>query len=288
VSEPRLHLYPPIEPFHKGHFKVSELHEIYYELVGNPEAPQTAVFLHGGPGGGISPGNRQFFDPVAYRVLLFDQRGAGLSKPFSSLEANTTWDLVEDIEKLRVHIGTILKTNIEKWIVFGGSWGSTLSLAYAEKYPQRVKGLILRGIFCLRLKEVRWFYQEGASYLFPEAWDKYLEPIPENERSDLVSAYYKRLTGDDTDERMRCAKAWTIWEFSTNKLFVDKNVVDNLSSDFWDVFARIECHYFINRGFMREGQLIEEAHKLQDIPGVIAQGRYDVVNIYFMKFQTVT
>jgi len=278
VSEPRLTLYPPIQPFHFGFLKVSDVHELYYELIGNPSAPQTALFLHGGPGGGITPFYRQFFDPQSYRVLLFDQRGAGLSKPFSNLEENTTWDLVEDIEKLRIHIGTILKTDIEKWVIFGGSWGSTLALAYAEKYPERVKALILRGIFCLRKKEINWFYQEGASYLFPEAWDNYLDPIPESERSDMVSAYYKRLTGPDKDVRQRCAKAWTEWELITSKLFIDKSSLAKADTDFSDAFARIECHYFINQGFLHyDGQLLAEAHKLKDIPGVIVQGRYDVV-----------
>jgi proline iminopeptidase len=235
--------------------------------------------LHGGPGGSISPSNRRFFDPKKYRVLLFDQRGCGKSTPFSSLEHNTTWDLVDDIEKLRQHMEAVLNTKIDKWVVFGGSWGSALALAYAEKYPERVKALLLRGIFCLRRKELLWFYQEGASFIFPEFWDKYLEPIPEAERSDMMAAYYKRLTGDNIEVRKNCGKVWTTWELSTSRLFVDENHIAEAAKDeFADAFARIECHYFMNAGFFHtDGQLIEDAHKISNIPGVIVQGRYDVV-----------
>jgi len=219
-----------------------------------------------------------FFDPNAYRVVLFDQRGAGKSTPSASLEENTTWDLVEDIEKLRKHVNEVLKINIEKWVVFGGSWGSTLALAYAETYPQRVKALILRGIFTVRRKELLFLYQEGASLLFPESWEKFLEPIPEVERFDLMSAYHRRLTGPNEAERKRCAKAWTVWELSTSRLFVSQSYIDKATDDFSLTFARIESHYFVNGGFLKyDDQLLKEAHKLKDIPGVIVQGRYDVV-----------
>jgi len=265
-------LYPEIEPYHTGKLKVSSIHDIYYELVGNPDAVQTAVFLHGGPGGGLDPSHRQFFKPTDYRVVLFDQRGSGKSIPHASLEENTTWDLVEDIEKLREHL------KIEKWVVFGGSWGSTLALAYAETHPKRVKALILRGIFTLRRKEILWFYQEGASFIFPDAWYKFIEPIPEVERFDLLSAYHRRLTGPNIEERKKCAKSWTIWELSTSRLFVDQKYIDTATDDFADAFARIESHYFVNGGFLKyDGQLLQEASKLKDIPGVIVQGRYDVV-----------
>jgi len=270
--------YPEIEPYQTGKLKVSSIHELYYELVGNPDATQTAVFLHGGPGGGLASYNRQFFDPKAYRVVLYDQRGSGQSTPHASLEENTTWDLVEDIEKLRKHVSETHKPNIEKWVVFGGSWGSTLALAYAETYPERVKALILRGIFTLRRKELIWFYQEGASFMFPEAWDTFIAPIPEVERFDLMSAYHRRLTGNNEEERKKCAKAWTIWELSTSRLYVDQEYIARATDDFADAFARIECHYFVNGGFFKyDGQLLQEAGKLKNIPGVIVQGRYDMV-----------
>jgi len=265
-------LYPLVQPYETGMIKVSDIHELYYELCGKQHGyKQTALFVHGGPGGGISDSCRQFFDPELYRVVLFDQRGAGKSRPYSSLEHNTTWELVEDIEKLRNHL------KIERWVVFGGSWGSTLSLAYAEKYPERVKSLVLRGIFTLRRKELIWFYQEGASFLYPDAWEKYLEPIPEVERFDLMSAYHRRLTGPDPEERKKCALAWSLWEMSTSRLFLDPDLIKR-GHDIADAFARIECHYFINGGFLKyDGQLIEEAHKIAKIPGVIVQGRYDLV-----------
>ena len=205
-------LYAPIEPFDSGHLKVSDLHNIYYEQCGNPNG-KPVVFLHGGPGGGLVPEYRQFHDPDAYRVVLFDQRGAGKSTPHASLEENTTWDLVADIEKLREHLG------IDKWQVFGGSWGSTLALAYAETHPDRVTELVLRGIFLCRPKEIKWFYQEGTSWLFADVWEEYLKVIPENERHDMVSAYYRRLTGTDEEEKVAAARAWSIWEDSTSKLF---------------------------------------------------------------------
>jgi len=268
----RKKLYPPIEPYDTGTLKVSELHTVYYEQAGNKDSNHVAVVLHGGPGGGISPSYRQFFDPTAYRIVLFDQRGAGKSTPTSCLEENTTWHLVEDTEKLREHL------KIQKWVVFGGSWGSTLALAYAEKYPERVKALVLRGIFALRRKELLWFYQEGASFIFPEAWDKFLEPIPLVERSDLISAYHRRLTGPDAEVRKQCAQAWTVWELSTSRFYVDPAYIARATESFADVFARIEAHYFVNGGFFtKDGQILEEAHRLKEIPGVIVQGRYDVV-----------
>jgi len=265
-------LYPIVEPFNSGFLQVSSIHNIYYEEVGNPKG-NPCIYLHGGPGGGFSAGNRGFFDPNVYRVILFDQRGAGKSTPFACLEENTTWDLVEDIEKIRKHL------NIEKWVVFGGSWGSTLALSYAEKHTERVKALILRGIFTLRRDELLWFYQEGASWIFPDVWDKYLEPIPVVQRGDIMSSYYRVLTGSDEEKKIAAARAWTIWEMSTSRLHVDHDLVARGEDDkFAIAFARIECHYFVNGGFFeREGQLIEDSFKLKNIPGVIVQGRYDLV-----------
>jgi len=252
--------------------KVSDIHELHYEESGNPDG-KPVVFLHGGPGGGLTAFYRQFFDPVAYRVVLFDQRGAGKSTPFACLEENTTWHLVEDIEKIRTHLG------IDKWVVFGGSWGSTLALAYAETYPDRVKALVLRGIFTLRRKELLWFYQEGASFVYPDAWEKYLAPIPEVERHDMMSAYYRRLTGTDEDEKLKCARAWTTWEMTTSALHVNPESIEKGEDPkFALAFSRIECHYFVHGGwFKSEGQLINDAHILKNIPGVIVQGRYDMV-----------
>jgi proline iminopeptidase len=265
-------LYPPIEPYHHSFLKVSNLHEIYYENVGNPSGKPVVVF-HGGPGGGCEPYYRQFFDPNIYRVVLFDQRGSGRSKPHAELNQNTTWDLVSDIEKLREHL------KIDQWILFGGSWGSTLALAYAETHPERVKALILRGIFTLRRKELLFFYQEGTSLLFPDAWEGFIAPIPEAERGDLMSAYHRRLTGTDEAEKLRCAKAWTTWEMATSRLLVDPaSLLKGETNEFALAFARIECHYFVNAGwFKKDGQLIEEAYKIAHIPTTIVQGRYDVV-----------
>lgn len=264
--------YPEIEPYRSGHLKVSDLHEIYFEEVGNPNG-KPVVFVHGGPGGGIDSSMRRFFDPKVWRVILFDQRGCGKSKPFSELKDNTTWTLVEDMEKLRNHV------NVPTWTVFGGSWGSTLALTYAIKHPEKTKELILRGIFLLRKKEIDWFYQEGASYVFPDAWDKYLAPIPDNERGDLVSAFYKRLTSPDKNIRSEAAKAWSIWEGSTSKLFFDPKFVERFGGDeFADAFARIECHYFVNKGFFEEdGWILNNVDKIRHIPAWIVQGRYDVV-----------
>jgi proline iminopeptidase len=265
-------LYPPIEPYHTGTLAVSDLHTLYYEEVGNPSG-RPAVFLHGGPGGGLEADYRRYFDPARWRVVLFEQRGCGRSTPHAELRDNTTWDLVADIERLREHLG------IPEWVVFGGSWGSTLALAYAETHPGRCRGLILRGIFLLRRRELLWFYQDGASWLFPEAWDEYLAPIPEVERGDLMSAYYRRLTSEDPEVRMRAARAWAVWEGSTSKLHPDPELVEHFSGDrFAEAFARIECHYFVNGAFLRtDTQLLDDVARIAHLPGVIVQGRYDVV-----------
>lgn len=264
--------YPEIEAYQSAHLKVSDLHSIYYEQVGNPNG-KPVVFVHGGPGGGVDPSMRRFFDPKKWRIILFDQRGCGKSLPFSELKDNTTWDLVDDMEKLRKEL------KIEKWTVFGGSWGSTLALSYAIMHPEKVKELILRGIFLLRKKEIDWFYQEGASYIFPDAWDKYLAPIPMDERNDLVRAFYKRLTSDDKKTRSEASKAWSVWEGSTSKLFLDPTFVERFGGDeFADAFARIECHYFMNKGFFKEdGWILNNVDKIRHIPAWIVQGRYDVV-----------
>lgn len=265
-------LYPPIEPYQQGELSVSSLHTLYYEEAGNPKG-KPVVFLHGGPGGGSIPIYRQFFDPTQWRIVLFDQRGCGRSTPHAELAENTTWELVADIEKLRSHL------SISNWTVFGGSWGSTLALAYAQTHPDRCNGLILRGIFMLRPKEIHWFYQSGASNIFPDAWEGYLAPIPVEERGDLVTAYYKRLTSDDAAIRQAAAKAWSIWEASTSKLIPDPGLVERFGQgSFADAFARIECHYFINGGFFDSpSQLLDNVETIRHIPTVIVQGRYDVV-----------
>jgi proline iminopeptidase len=269
---PRLTFFPDIQPFDRGRLKVSQLHEIYYEQCGNPSG-KPVVVLHGGPGGGISPMLRQMHDPQIYRIVLFDQRGCGNSTPHAELRENTTWDLVADIERLRERLG------IEGWQVVGGSWGSTLALAYAQRHRERVTELVLRGIFTLRRKEVDWFYQFGASEIFPEAWASFVAPIPEHERHDLVSAYHKRLTGDDLAVQRMCARAWSQWEGAALSLYPDPHRVARFGADdFAIAFARIECHYFINCGFFDvDGQLLRDMPLIADIPGVIVQGRYDVV-----------
>ena len=265
-------LYPPLEPYSEGMLPVSPLHTLHYEESGNPKG-KPVVFLHGGPGGGIDPLYRRYFDPQRWRVIIFDQRGCGKSTPYAELRENTTGDLGEDIEKLRAHLG------IEKWTVFGGSWGSTLALAYAETYPARVTSLVLRGIFMLRAQELHWYYQEGASFIFPDHWEKYLKPIPEGERADLITAYYKRLTSENKEVRLAAARAWSIWEGSTSKLFPSEELMEEFSEDeFAEAFARIECHYFINKGFFTyDDQLLKEVNKIRNIPAIIVQGRYDVV-----------
>jgi proline iminopeptidase len=265
-------LYPAIAPYRTGTLQVSELHTLYFEESGNPQG-KPVVFLHGGPGGGSIARYRQYFDADQWRLVVFDQRGCGRSKPHAELRENTTWDLVEDIEKLRSHLG------IEQWVVFGGSWGSTLSLAYSQTYPERCLGLILRGIFMLRQKELQWFYQEGASYIFPDAWEAYLQPIPPAERHDLIAAYHRRLTSPDLQVRLEAARAWSVWEATTSKLYPDSDLQARFAeSDFADAFARIECHYFVNRGFFEpEDQLLQNVGRIRHIPAVIVQGRYDVV-----------
>jgi proline iminopeptidase len=265
-------LYPEIEPFATGRLKVSPVHELYYEEVGNPRG-KPVVFLHGGPGGGIVTDYRRYFNPELYRVVLFDQRGSGKSTPHASLEDNTTWHLVADIELLREHLG------IDTWQVFGGSWGSTLALAYAETHPDRVRELVLRGIFLCRPKEIQWFYQDGASAIFPDVWEEYLKGIPETERADMVSAYYRRLTSEDYAVRLAAARAWSIWEGSTSKLFFDPSMIEKFADpEFALAFARIECHYFMNNSFFEsDNYLIENVGRIRPIPSVIVQGRYDVV-----------
>lgn len=264
--------YPEIEPYTTGRLRVSDLHEIFYEEVGNPKG-KPILFIHGGPGGGIEPSHRRYFDPDHYRVILFDQRGCGRSTPYAELKENTTWDLVADIEKLRAHLG------IEKWIAFGGSWGSTLALLYAETHPERVKGLILRGIFLCRQKEIKWFYQDGASHIFPDIWDMYLAAIPEAEHGDLVAAYYKRLTSPNRTERLSAARAWSTWEGATSRLIPNPEMIDHFGEDeFAEAFARIECHYFTHGIWMRnDNQILEDIRKIRHLPCEIIHGRYDVV-----------
>ncbi len=265
-------LYPPIEPYDSGHLAVDDHHRIYYEQCGNPQG-KPVVFVHGGPGGGAGEDYRRFFDPAAYRIVLFDQRGCKRSTPYASLVDNTTWHLVEDIEAIRRKLG------IERWMVFGGSWGSTLALSYAQRHPEHITELVLRGIFMLRRSELLWFYQDGASHLFPDAWEHYLAPIPEVERGDLMSAYYRRLTSDDEQTRLAAARAWSIWEGSTSLLYPDaEKIAETGADDFAVAFARIECHYFVHGGFFEvEDQLLRDVDVIRHIPTVIVQGRYDVV-----------
>ncbi len=265
-------LFPPIEPFNSG-FMERDGHQIYYEQCGNPNG-KPAVFLHGGPGGGGSTTVRRFFDPKKYHIVIFDQRGCGRSKPHGCLEKNTTWDLVEDIETLKKILG------FKKWLVFGGSWGSTLSLAYSQTYPTSVSEMILRGIFMLRKKELDWFYQEGASNIFPEAWEKFLEPIDESQRDDLMSAYHKIFKSDNEEKKLAAAIAWSRWEGSTSSLSYNPDMADSFSNPHFALaFALIENHYFVNKGFLEhENQLIESGIDIiRNIPTTIVQGRYDIV-----------
>jgi proline iminopeptidase len=264
-------LYPAIEPYQTGDLRVSPLHQLYFEQCGNPRGVPV-LFVHGGPGGGCEPMQRRFFDPHAYRIVLFDQRGAGRSQPLAELTENTTPHLIADIERLREHL------RIDRWLVFGGSWGSTLSLAYAETHPDRVTGLILRGIFLCRPSEIQWFYQSGAHHIFPDLWEQYLAPIPEAERHDLVRAYYRRLTSDDWELQLAAAKAWSTWEAGTSKLLISQELRDRFEQpDFALAFARIECHYFVHDSFLKPDQLLRDIDQIRHIPGVIIQGRYDVV-----------
>ncbi|KQV58139.1 MULTISPECIES: prolyl aminopeptidase [unclassified Caulobacter] len=265
-------LFREVEPFSFGWLQTGGPHEIYYEECGNPRG-KPCVILHGGPGGAVNPTMRRFFDPAKWRMTLFDQRGCGRSRPNASLDDNTTWSLIEDIERLRVHLG------VEKWTVFGGSWGSTLALAYAIKHPDRVDGLVLRGIFLLTDRELHWFYQEGASMLFPDAWERFLAPIPPAERGDLMTAYHRRLTAPDRRVQLEAAAAWSQWEGDTISLRGPEARPPKFNEeDFAIAFARIECHFFTNKGFFGEdGWILNNIDKIRHIPGWIVQGRFDVV-----------
>ncbi len=270
MSEPTRTLYPPLEPFKTGMLDTDEGHTLYWELCGNPQG-KPAVFLHGGPGSGCIADHRRLFDPERYCVLLFDQRGCGRSTPHANLDNNTTWHLVADIERLRALLG------VDRWLVFGGSWGSALALAYAQTHPQAVSALVVRGIFTLRQAELHWYYQEGASWLFPDLWEAYLAPIPAAERGDMMAAYRERLIGADPVAQLAAAKAWSVWEGKTIRLLPDAaNAAKHAADHFALAFARIENHYFVHSGWLEEGQLIRDAHKLAGIPGAIVQGRYDV------------
>ncbi|MGH1536655.1 MAG: prolyl aminopeptidase [Gammaproteobacteria bacterium] len=264
-------LYPEINPYHEFQLEVSALHTLWIEECGNPHGIPV-VFLHGGPGAACEPFQRRFFDAKKYRIILFDQRGCGRSTPHAELSENTTDNLIADIEAIRKYL------KIEKWLVFGGSWGSTLALAYAETYTECVTGLILRGVFLCRQRDIQWFYQDGASYIYPDLWQNYISIIAEEEQSDLVSAYYKCLTSDDEKIQLDAARAWSIWEGGTSNLISKPSVLEHFADDHIALsLARIECHYFINNSFMQDNQLLDGAHKLKDIPGVIVHGRYDVV-----------
>lgn len=264
-------LYPPIEPNRTGMLDVGDGHRMYYEECGNPHG-KAVVFLHGGPGGGCNANMRRFFNPDIYRIVLCDQRGSGRSKPHASLDNNTTWHLVNDIEVLRAAL------QVDQWQVFGGSWGSTLALAYAEKHPKRVSELVLRGIFLVQQSELDWTYRFGTSELFPDLWQNFIKPIPKRERNDLIQAYYKRVTSDDAQQRLEAAKAWSMWEGSTISLLPDRALADSFTVD--DIalaMARIETHYFVNKGFLKEGQLLRDIGKVRNIPAVLVHGRYDVL-----------
>jgi proline iminopeptidase len=264
-------LYPPLEPFASDRLDVGDGHVLYVEQCGASDGIP-ALFLHGGPGAGCAASHRRFFDPARYRAVLFDQRGCGRSTPYAGLAHNDTWALVADIERIREHLG------IDRWLVFGGSWGSTLALAYAETHPERVTALILRGIFLCRPQEIHWFYQEGANWVFPDYWRDFLAPIPEPEQGDLLHAYHRRLTGDDEAARLAAAKAWSVWEGRCATLLPDAGIREAFADPRMALsLARIECHYFVNRSFLRPNQLLAEAGRLADIPGVIIHGRYDLI-----------
>lgn len=264
-------LYPEIQVNQEFRLEVGQGHRIHVEESGNPKGIPV-LFVHGGPGGGCSPTHRRFFNPEKYRIILFDQRGCGRSTPHAALTANTTEALVGDMEQIRERLG------IEQWLLFGGSWGSTLSLVYAQTHPERVCGLILRGIFLCRERDIRWFYQDGASFIFPDFWQEYLEQIPEQERGDLLTAYYDRLTSDNELVRMAAAKAWSVWEGRCSTLDPNPEVVDHFADPYFALaMARIEAHYFINNAFLQPNQILEDAHRLKDIPLTIVHGRYDMV-----------
>ncbi|APC92399.1 MULTISPECIES: prolyl aminopeptidase [Francisella] len=264
-------LYPAVEPYNREFLKVSDIHTIYFEECGNPNG-KPVVFIHGGPGGGIQPSYRQYFNPERYRIILVDQRGCGKSTPFAELRENTTWHLIEDFEQIRKRL------SIDKWMIFGGSWGSTLGLAYAQTYPEVVTELILRGIFLGRKKEISWLYQYGACEVFPDRWEDYIRPIDEEQRKDFISAYYNILTGSDEELKQQAAKAWSMWEASTSKLYIDEKSIARYGEDNFSLaFARIGCHYFKNKLFLEESQLLKNVDKIKNIPGMIVQGRYDMV-----------
>jgi proline iminopeptidase len=264
-------LYPEIKPYATHTLDVETPHSIYIEECGKPDGVPV-LFVHGGPGAGCEPYHRQFFDPEKYRIILFDQRGAGKSTPHAELKNNTTQSLVADMEAIRVKLG------VQSWVLFGGSWGSTLSLVYAQTHPDRVLGLILRGIFLCRQSEIDWFYQNGANRIFPDFWQDFIQPIPEKERANLLSAFYKRLTGVDEVARMACAKAWSTWEGRTATMQPKRSVVDHFSDPHTALsLARIEAHYFMNQSFLKPDQILNDTKKLKDIPGTIVQGRYDMI-----------
>ena len=272
TSADRNGIYSPIEPYAAGRLAVPGGHEIYWETCGNPRGIP-ALIVHGGPGGGANPSMRRYHDPSRYRIILFDQRGCGRSAPHASLDNNTTWDLVDDMERLRVHLG------VDQWQVMGGSWGSTLALCYAEHHAGRVLQLVLRGIFLLRRSELDWFYQDGCSWIFPDAFEAYRSLIPPAERSDMIGAYYRRLTHPDRSQQLAAARAWSTWEGTTLSLYQDPERVKLFGADSYAIaFARIECHYFVNRGFFdADDQLLRDAYRIANVPGVIIHGRYDVV-----------
>lgn len=273
IRDSKSWLYPVPQVFDSGHLDVGDGHKVYYEQSGNPQG-KPVVFVHGGPGGGTNPNHRRFFNPSRYRIVLFDQRGCGKSTPHASIENNTTWHLVNDMEKLRTKLG------IKKWQVFGGSWGSTLALAYAITHPDKVSELVLRGIFLVRRKELQWFYQSGTSEMFPDAWEEFLKPIPVGERADLIKAYNKRLTSDDRSIRIAACRAWSIWEGFTSGMFQRMDEIKSSFGEesFAEAFARIECHYFVNKGFFEsESWILDNCSKIKHIPTIIVQGRYDVI-----------
>ncbi|MFC6671082.1 prolyl aminopeptidase [Marinobacterium aestuariivivens] len=264
-------LYPEPTPHAEQRLQVDDIHSLYLEESGNPNG-MPVLFVHGGPGGGCSPAHRGFFDPNKYRIILFDQRGCGRSTPHASLAANTTWHLVADMERIRIHLG------IDRWLLFGGSWGSTLSLIYAQAHPERVSGLILRGIFLCRDQDLHWFYQRGANALFPDYWQEFEQPIPEAERDDMLGAYHRRLTADNEIARMSAAKAWSVWEGHCSTLDPNHQVIDHFADPHVALaMARIETHYFVNRAFLEPNQILRDAHLIQEIPTIIVQGRYDMV-----------
>jgi len=264
-------LFNSIRPYVSHHLQVDDIHTLYIEECGNPSG-LPVVFLHGGPGAGCAPYHRRYFDPDIYRIILFDQRGCGKSTPHACLENNTSWDLVADIEMIRQHL------KINKWVVFGGSWGSTLGLLYAQTHPASVNGLILRGIFLARHKDVQWFYQQGTSRLFPDYWEKFIKPIPESERDDMVAAYSRQLTGDNEMQQLRAAKAWSVWEGMTATLETDDAVIESFANSHSALsIARIECHYFMHNCWLEPDQLLSNIQSIRDIPGYIVHGRYDVI-----------